>query len=94
MSKTDPKCYPECLARHEREGEERTRRMERIGDLHERARIGRASRGPARFHYQLFMWSLTREELCTLGIQQSAIKRYCTQFHPDVSKSKKFQIGK
>lgn len=83
MSHTDPANYPECLRIHEPESEAKTRRLERIGDLHARAEAARKTRGAARIHYTLFMMSLRRDDLITLGIPPKAILKHCPQFRPD-----------
>ena len=81
MSHTDPANYPECLARVIPRDEAWVRSMERFGDLHERARLARKTRGPARIHYQLFMLSLSKSDLVGLGINSIHIMRYCTQLN-------------
>ena len=86
MSKTDPANYPECLSNRENEGEARTRRVEHLGDLRARAKQARATRGPSRIHYTLFMMGLSRDDLCTLGIQNSTIQKHCPQFKGDETK--------
>ena len=77
ISIPDPSNYPECMARVI----PRDETWKRFCDLHDRARLARKTRGPARIHYQLFMWALSKSDLITLGVNSTHIMRYCTQLN-------------